>query len=278
MRPPKIMAHHFTSIVYAWERLQEAEYFLGRMANASGTEFTFELNAFLSASRSVTFVLQKALTHVAHFEVWFAAEREQMKSDGAMRFFLELRNISQKQGPVAHIAGGTTQGGWSRRFVSVQTRVPSELVGREVTACCAEHLQKLALLILKYFREFPFHACVARALTPEGMDALNYTFEDVEALLGLPAGYTDVGGQGFSVAEKLKVLRREVDTIDVADLERLARGGFLADGNPIIFAKSSGHDLTDDIARLIDQDPTAPHDPRVLFLKAITKRISDLET
>jgi hypothetical protein len=217
------MTHHFTSIAYPLERLQECEYFLGRMADAQGTEFTFELNAFLSASRSVTFVLQKVLAHVAAFEAWFAAQRDQMKGDAAMRFFLELRNISQKQGPVAHIAGGTLHGGWSRRFVSAQTRVPPELVGREVTECCADHLQKLAVLILKYFREYPFHACVAQALTPEGMNALRYTFEDVEALLGLPTRYTDVGGQGFPVAEKLRVLRREVDAIDVADLERLAR-------------------------------------------------------
>jgi hypothetical protein len=272
------MAHDFTSIAYVLERLQESEYFLGRMAIAQGREFTFDLNAFLSACRSVTFVLQKSLAHASQFEAWFAAEREQMSSDPAMRFFLELRNISQKQGPVAHVAGSTSRGSWSHRFVSVQTRVPAELAGREIVECSGEHLQKLAGLILKYYEKFPFHACVAQALTPEGMHALQYTFRDVEALLGLPAGYTDAGGDGFSVSEKLRVLRGDIDAIDLADLQRLAAGEFAADGNPIHFAKSRGNDPTGDIARLIDQDPNVLQNPRALFLKAITKRISDLET
>jgi hypothetical protein len=271
------MPHNFTSIAYALERLQECEHFLGQMAGAHEPEFRFELNAFLSACRSVTFVLQKCLAHVPHFETWFAAEREQMRKDGAMRFFLELRNISQKQGPVSYIAGGTMRGGWTHRFVSIQTAVPKDLVGRDITECCGEHLQKLAKLLLKCFRELPFHSCIAQALTPEGLDALQYSFRDVEAMLGLPVGYTDVGGDRFSIAEKLSALRREVDEVDVAELERLAAGRFVADGKPIAFKKPSGCDLTDDVTRLIEQDPNASANPRMLFLKAIMTRIKDLE-
>ena len=42
---------------------------------------------------------------------------------------------------------------------------------------------------------------------------LGFTFRDVEALLGLPEGYTDIGEGEFSVADKLHILRGEVEPI-----------------------------------------------------------------
>jgi hypothetical protein len=266
------MAHRFTSVGHAVERLEECEYFLGRMLGAGPAEFKFELNAFLSASRSVTFVLQRCLAHIPAFEQWYAKQREQMKNDEAMGFFLELRNVSQKQGPVAYVAGGTLDG-WSARFVSIGTNVPTVLQGRDVRECCAEHLRKLAVLVRDCVHELPFHSCVARALTPEGMTALGFTFDDVEALLGLPHGYTDVDGGQFSIADKLRVLRGEVDGIDMAELERLADGHFRANGTPIVFPRGHGRDLTDDVASLIERDPDAASNPRIAFLKAVFGRI-----
>ena len=245
-----VMAHKFTSVGFVLERLQECEHFLGRMAEASYNEFNFELNAFLSASRSVTFVLQRSLAHAPGFEAWYASQREQMKGDAAMTFFLELRNVSQKQGPVSYVAGGTLNGRTTYRFISAQSRVPVDLEGRDIGECCAAHLKKLAALVLTYYRKFPFNACIAQALTPKGMASLRFTLRDVEALLGLPQGYIEIGGDKFSVAEVLHVLRREVDAIDVADLERLAAGGFEVNGKPIVFPRGDGRDFTDDVAQI----------------------------
>jgi hypothetical protein len=271
------VAHTFTSISYPLDRLNECEYFLARMVFASGPEFRFELNAFLAAARSVTFVLQKSLGHVPQFDTWYENQREQMKSDYAMRFFVELRNISQKHGPVSYVGGAAPASRWSYRFVSVQTSVPETLAERDIAECCAEHLKKLAVLLLKYYREFPFHACIANALTAEGMTALGFTFRDVEACLGLPQGYMDIGQDKFSVSEKLHLLRGEIDAIDAANLERLADGKFETNGKPLSFQKGHGRDLVDDIARLIESDPDGSANPRQLFLAAIAKRINDIE-
>lgn len=270
------MAHRFTSIGYPIERLEECEHFLGRMAKADHAEFKFELNAFLSASRSVTFVLQKAQARAPGFDEWYSTQKEVMKQDAAMVFFLELRNVSQKEGPVSYVGGGTLGGGATYRFLSTRTKVPEELVQRDIGDCCAGHLQKLAALVLKYCREFPFNACVASALTPEGMAALGFTFRDVEALLGLPPGYTDVGGSKFSIADKLRILRSEVDSVDVPTLERLASGQFEAYGRPILFPRGTGHELLDDVARVIDCEPETRSNPRVAFLKAIFGRVNDV--
>jgi hypothetical protein len=71
------MAHTFTSIGHVVERLQECEHFLGRLNGSNGLHFKFELNAFLSASRSVTFVLQKTLAHVPQFEGWYRCRQDE---------------------------------------------------------------------------------------------------------------------------------------------------------------------------------------------------------
>ena len=54
-----------TSLLLVEERLLEADYFarrLGRQADHS--RFGYELNAFLAAARSVTFLMQKEMTKV----------------------------------------------------------------------------------------------------------------------------------------------------------------------------------------------------------------------
>lgn len=130
----KHMPHTFTTLRHPVEKLLEAEHFLARMVQSDGLEFQFELNALLSASRSVTFVLQKALAGVLGFAVWYDQQQVRMKADAAMRFFLELRNISQKQGPVSFVGGSLPSGGWTYRFVGRPHAVPEALLGRDVGA------------------------------------------------------------------------------------------------------------------------------------------------
>lgn len=96
------MARIFTTLRHSVEKLLEAEYFLARLRHSSGLEFQFELNAFLSASRSLTFVLQKSMSNVPHFSEWYRLQQASMRADLAMRFFLELRNVSQKEGAGFH--------------------------------------------------------------------------------------------------------------------------------------------------------------------------------
>ena len=61
------MSYTFTTLRHPVEKLLEAEHFPARLIHSNGLEFQFELNAFLSASRSVTFVLQKAVADVPGF-------------------------------------------------------------------------------------------------------------------------------------------------------------------------------------------------------------------
>jgi len=270
------MPHTFTTLRHPLERLLEAEHFLARLLGSNGPEFQFELNAFLSASRSVSFVLQKAMARVPGFDAWYESQQELMKADAAMQFFLELRNISQKQGPVSFVGGSLPNGRWSYRFVGLPHAVPPELVGQDIGACCAGHLVKLANVILACFRAFPFHACPARAFTEEGMTALGYSFADVEVALGLPPGFTDVGN--FPAAEKLKALSREIEPLDVGEIERIAGGDLRSNGTPLEILICSGRDLIDDMATLMDPRQGDGGSPRKVFIQAIMKRIGDIES
>ena len=269
------MTHAFTTLRHPVEKLLEAEHFLARMIMSDGLEYQFELNAFLSASRSVTFVLQKALADVPGFADWYQQQQARMKADAAMRFFLELRNISQKQGPVSFVGGSLPGGGWTYRFVGLPHAVPEALTGRDVGACCSAHLTKLATLLAECARVFPFHSCPGRAFTEEAMVALGYGWRDVEAALGLPPGYTEVGD--LPVAEKLRILSREIEPLDQESIERIAQGDLRANGVRLQFPDTSGTDLVDDIAAMMMPGGANGGEPRDAFLRAISKRINDIE-
>lgn len=250
----------------------ESEYFLAHLTQAEGLQFQFEINAFLSASRSVTFYLQSAMSEVRGFKEWYEQQQLRMKKDAAMRFFLELRNVSQKQGPVSYVGGGMLDGGWSYRFVSQKIQVPSELSRRDICECCAEHLEKLSNLVLDCYKAFPFDSCIGQALTEEGMATLGYTISDIEICLGLPAGYLEID---FPLAEKLRALSREIDPLETEELKRLASGQFLKGGIPLNIRRVSGNDLVDDIAQMVGSGEES--NSKITFIKAFVKRINEIE-
>lgn len=270
------MPHTFTSLRHPVEKLLEAEHFLVGMIAAAGLEFQFELNAFLSACRSVTFVLQKALSEVPSFASWYKLQQASMSADPAMRFFLELRNVSQKEGPVALVGGSLPGGGWTYRLVGRHRALPDELKGRDVGVCCAAQLAKLANLLAECADTFPYDSCPGRAFSEKGMEALGYCWRDVEAALGLPPGCTEVGD--FSGSERLHILSREIEPLDLEAIKRIAVGDFRANGKQLQFPESSGTDLVDAMATMMMPGNTASEHPRAAFVGAALKRIGDLES
>jgi hypothetical protein len=76
-----------------FDKLDEAKYFLSQLKvniiNVS--KFKYNLSAFLSAIRSVTFFLQKECGHLPGFKEWYSEKQESMKKDPCMTFFNEKR-------------------------------------------------------------------------------------------------------------------------------------------------------------------------------------------
>ncbi len=265
------MSHEFTSLTYALLRLQEAEYFLGQLSIKEGSEFQFHLNAFLSAGRSVTFVLQKSMKKVCGFKEWYGLEQARMKSDAAMAFFLELRNISQKEGPVS-IVGGSTSCGWGHRFAGNSVPVPPELKGKDVILACSEHVVKLGKMLAACQAKFPYDSCPVTALCPQGMEHLGYDLHDIAYCLGLPSGYLEVAAE-IPVAEKLSYLTREFEPLDLEEIARIASGEFLLDGEPLILRTGQADGFLDDLAELIEDREGEVLNPKEAFIRTFAKRV-----
>jgi len=215
---------HLTSLLRVEERLQEAEYFARRLSrHRDSTPFGYELNAFLSAARSVTFLLQKELSHVDGFAAWWQRERQVLSKDEAARFFLELRNFSQKQGPISLVSVQSSKSKrWTFMFTGTDDPVPRALFCRDVADCCREHLGKLAQVLLRCTEAFPYHCCPRSALTPPGVAALKLDLNAVDAALGYPTGWTDFGGEARRT-ERVRVLQSQIDGLDFGTIRRIAR-------------------------------------------------------
>jgi hypothetical protein len=215
-----------TSLLLVEERLSEAEYFLRKMLSARGNPFSYYLNAFLAASRSVTFLLQKEYSKVDGFAGWWAQERVTLAADAAACFFLELRNYSQKEGRISLV--GTTIGGrnrrlrWSYRFAGTAKAVPSELLNRDVVDCGREHLAKLARVVLRFSDRFSFHSCPGRALTPAGVRALGIDLDHIDEAYGYPRGWTRIAAGGGD-DERIQCAATLVDTVDFGAIRRVAQ-------------------------------------------------------
>lgn len=211
-----------TSLLLVEERLLEAKYFARRLTKQKSRDrFGYELNAFLTAARSVTFLLQKEMARVPDFADWWDDQRRRLSTDSAAAFFLKLRNFSQKEGRISLVGTSLGSGRWSYRFAGNVDPVPPALLYRDVADCCHEHVSLLARIVLACSEAFPYQTCPRRALTPAGLEALHLSLEDVEKVLGFPKGWTEIGDP-LSFDRRIAVLREHVDGVDFAALKRLA--------------------------------------------------------
>lgn len=80
-------------------KLEEAAYFLAQTIQCQDNHklFIFNLNAFLSSARSVTYVMQTEHAHNPDFGIWYKNKQEEMKNDPDFAYFNELRITSVHQ-------------------------------------------------------------------------------------------------------------------------------------------------------------------------------------
>jgi hypothetical protein len=87
----------------SWLAIQQAEMMLGHMMEA-GTEWpdaAIYLHSCITAMRSVTATMQKALAHEEGFGEWYAQVQEGLKADEEMQYLKEARNHVLKRGALA---------------------------------------------------------------------------------------------------------------------------------------------------------------------------------
>lgn len=84
----------------AEDKFQEAHYFISGMLEEyhHPSPFRWNLNAFLQALRSVTFILQSEMAHVPGFQEWYQEQRGLMREDPLLRLFVSGRDIVVHKG------------------------------------------------------------------------------------------------------------------------------------------------------------------------------------
>ena len=210
------------SLLLVEERLFEAHYFLDRMeAVGIGMEVGYNLNAFLSASRAVTFLLQKEMSTAPGFAEWWSLRQDEMRSDPAMRFFVNLRNYSQKAGRVRFdsMGCGLDRGSYRHMFRDGSTKVPAEVGGIDAIDACHLHLAKIARVVLAAMDAFPYHTCPRKAVSPEGIAALGLDTDELDERLGYTRGFSRSLGEGELQST---FLAKHFDAVDRESIEVLA--------------------------------------------------------
>jgi len=83
-------------------KLEEAKYFLEQMQVyvEDRKKFAFNLSAFLSAARSITFVMQSEFKSSPGFDDWYKDKQKEMNNDGDFGFFNHLRVATIHKKPV----------------------------------------------------------------------------------------------------------------------------------------------------------------------------------
>jgi hypothetical protein len=81
-------------------KVAETEYFLRRLRahDCVFPEIDFILSAYASAARSITLSLKAVLGEAEGFASWYALHEARLRADPVARYFLELRNYTQKTG------------------------------------------------------------------------------------------------------------------------------------------------------------------------------------
>lgn len=189
------MARSASNIDY---KTQQAEFFLRRLSepNVGFFEAQCYADAFVAATRSVTFALQSVCSAIPGFAQWYSQQRAAMRADSLMRFFHDYRTSS------VHMGDSPTRAGSSRRdsngrlcflyyFLPIQD-IPSP-PATDVASACREYFCRTLRVVLECYRQFPHHLDDRWHFTPEHFQSLGLTVEDAEEAMGFPRGWTSVG-------------------------------------------------------------------------------------
>lgn len=96
-----VCVHNITRL-----KVDETNYFLSMMKKTfhdNSDSFHFNMNAFISAFRSITLYMQKQYTKCSGFLEWYSNEQIKMSNDQDLKFLIDARNDVIHIKPVNHM-------------------------------------------------------------------------------------------------------------------------------------------------------------------------------
>lgn len=164
-------------------KLFETDFFLDRIKDSKKTIQThshaeYYFSAFLSSSRSITFVMQYAFPHIPGFDKWYESAQEKLRASELAKFFVEARNFSQKRGTthfnIISISGGETSfyysGDEDRKIV----------VKDEMFVASEKYFKLLLTLFRDFFIQFGEHLDPKKYYTLDKLNERGQTVKELE--------------------------------------------------------------------------------------------------
>lgn len=225
------------SFGFVEEKLCEAEFFLGQLRSSrrESLDARCYFSAFVSAARSVTWVLQASMNGVNGFETWYRIVQAKLKSDPLAPFFVEIRNLSEKTGEnplnrvtLAHLHEDLSNQlrGLNRSHVLV---IPRAFDGATLLAdaeqACTLYFTSLVEVTFECYEHFKCVVDPRWYFTRENFVRMGKTFEDAVLDFGLPPAWASCapGGEGA-----WRALRSQQPACQINDLFRKYLGREIA--------------------------------------------------
>lgn len=164
-------------------KIAACKYFLKHLKRVLQNEAStlMFLEVLSSELRAITFALQKMFADVEDFRTWYDVKQEEMRKDANLRWIVELRNASQKQGLFLATWGARVivrrhrDGGWTAEYASPDLCIEG-FGSNDVIAGLEDALAKLTLIVEEA------HTMFVGSINPRQFRL------DVEFLRELPTG------------------------------------------------------------------------------------------
>ncbi|MDR1181906.1 MAG: hypothetical protein LBL13_08005 [Bacteroidales bacterium] len=199
------------------DKIGETDFFLEKIKKTTcGKELflgtRYYLSAFSSAARSITFALQAAMKDIPDFEEWYEQHQNKLKQNDLARYFLEVRNLSQKVGYYPLTSGHMFCDENNQRQVwyffdhFLEDEIKSPIPKEDVVTACNKYFILLLELVYECFKKFgntidPVQY-FAHSIAEGGK-----SLEDIEEELGLPRGWTDI--EGIPYKERVQIFENK---------------------------------------------------------------------
>jgi hypothetical protein len=204
------------------EKLAEADFFLDKLNSSLRNPFEARcyFSAFVSAARSVTFVLQAVMrSQVDDFDEWYAVKQVKLGQDSLARFFHHTRNDILHEGLNPRNAGSMRvvdgQSVVELYFRSTTFGVPLKNAPlHDVVTSCTQYLTSLVALIRECYDYFGSKIDPHQYLTEENFRRLSLTIEDAEEQIIGIRGWT--AAPGVSLEARWQMLRDSTPGSEIA--------------------------------------------------------------
>jgi hypothetical protein len=181
------------------DKIGEADYFLEQLkrSQAMYEEFGYNLSAYVSATRSITFSLQAVMCHYPNFSEWYKPYQEKLRKNDLAKYFANLRNHLQKVGNIPINYSGSMKNGMmevDQRFIPIEEL--KDAPKGEVIELAEQYLIDILKVIKECYIDYHEYVNPNALFTMEGLSKLGWSIEDLEESLGLPRGWTDIEWDG----------------------------------------------------------------------------------